>query len=101
MIFPDARDELRASALTITLRPDAARQIVTALHGTNVSVYHHLGCGTLGANISIRRLIPTEEQLERLEEINLHNLLEPFGVSDALPYECFSAICTTHNGRRT
>jgi len=78
MIFPDADEGQRASALSITLAPDTARSMVAALHGTNVGVYHHLGCGTLGANISIRRLIPTDDQRGRLELLGLRELVHPF-----------------------
>lgn len=80
VIYPDAEGGQRASGLTVTLKPDLASQLVTALHGTNVSVYPHLGCGTLGANVSMRRIIPTFEQLQRLELIGFHELVRPLGV---------------------
>lgn len=82
MIYPDAEGGQQASGLTVTLKPNFAHSLVTALHGTHVSVYHHLGCGTLGANISMRRIIPTDEQLERLEIMGLQELVRPLGVSN-------------------
>lgn len=72
----------RASGLTVTLKPAFAVALKDALRDTSVNVYDHLGCGTLGKNISVRCLRPTEEEEARLQDLGCSELVTPFVVSD-------------------
>jgi hypothetical protein len=83
IIMPDQQADIgdRASGVSVTLKPTFAVALNNALRNTSVNVYDHLGCGTLGKNISVRRLQPTAEEEDRLRDLGCFELVRPFVVS--------------------
>jgi hypothetical protein len=65
----------RGSGMTVTLKPAFAVALKDALRDTTVNVYDHLGCGTLGKNISVRHVHPNDEETARLQDLGCFELV--------------------------